>query len=699
MTQKLSMVLALAAATMFISACAEESDSNNSSTPSCTNDAVQCSAAGVPQKCVDGAWVDQTACATGQTCSNGTCSASGTPQQPGAACQNNQKKCDEKGVPMLCTAGQWKAQNACAAGTTCKDGECVNGGGSGTDTKCTNNEKKCDEKGIPMLCINNAWTAQNACESGKTCNNGECVGGGGQEDTKCQNDDKKCDEKGVPMLCVNNAWTAQNACETGKICKDGECKDASDADKCEGNAKKCSESGIPVHCINNLWTVQNACENGKTCKDGDCVGGGEDTKCENDEKKCDEKGVPMLCVNNVWTAQAACENGKTCNDGDCVGGGEANKCKNDEKKCDEKGIPMLCVNNVWTAQAACEDGKTCNEGDCVGGGEADKCKNDEKKCDEKGVPMLCVNNTWTAQKACESGKACKDGDCIGGSSSKCANGTTELNGICVNNEMNAAKANTECKKEWYDLEFCDAQKNAVGCIPEDDYYKDLERYEYHQIEKMPNKNDYKHYLVKSKCEDGCVNADFSSYSKDIPNVAVCKDDFNTNCKKEKESHNICSYYYDEEEDLDFGVEETYVCYPAVGGGYIGVYVADYYSDEDFEKQKFVYNECNSLECNKENTACEPYCTTDNQCKEDDEGYNYCSQELDMCVECKKDSDCTSSQNGKYCDPNYGECIECKSNSDCTSDPDAKFCFYGTCSVCAEDKDCASGKKCNLGKCE
>ncbi|MBQ9817196.1 MAG: hypothetical protein IJM59_07020, partial [Proteobacteria bacterium] len=214
MTQKLSMVLALAAATMFISACAEESDSNNSSTPSCTNDAVQCSAAGVPQKCVDGAWVDQTACATGQTCSNGTCSASGTPQQPGAACQNNQKKCDEKGVPMLCTAGQWKAQNACAAGTTCKDGECVNGGGSGTDTKCTNNEKKCDEKGVPMLCINNAWTAQNACESGKTCNNGECVGGG--EADKCKNDEKKCDEKGVPMLCVNNTWTAQKACEDGK---------------------------------------------------------------------------------------------------------------------------------------------------------------------------------------------------------------------------------------------------------------------------------------------------------------------------------------------------------------------------------------------------------------------------------------------------------------------------------------------------
>ncbi len=524
MTQKLSMFLALAAATMLITACDDDSDSGNSSTTNCTNDAVQCSDAGVPQKCVNGAWVDQSACATGQTCSNGACSASGTPQQPGASCQGNQKKCDEKGVPMVCNSGVWTAQAACAAGKTCKDGACVDGSG--------------------------------------------------------------------------------------------------DADK-----------------------------------------------CENDKKKCDESGVPMLCVNNVWTAQTACAAGKTCKDGACVdGGGDADKCENKKKKCDESGVPMLCVNNVWTAQTACKSEEICKDGEC----KKPACKEDEKGCDENGIPRICLDGEWEILPACAVGKSCKAGDCVKGSTdTKCAKGTTALNGLCVNDAMNAAKDGDECDKSWINAEFCDANQKAVYCDMEQKYWDDLEKFEEGKSKTLPDPSNYKIVVYKTKCDNGCTNADISSYMEATYYSATCKDDINTKCTKEKDILTVC----DEYEEDDYAETTVYACYPAADGGLIGVRVTEYYSEEDIYELDTVPGECFSGFCNEDLTACEPYCTKDSECKEAGEGYDYCSLELDMCVECKEDKHCASSKKGKYCYVEFGECAECLEDKHCGS---GKSCKYGTC---------------------
>ena len=209
-------------------------------------------------------------------------------------------------------------------------------------------------------------------------------------------------------------------------------------------------------------------------------------------------------------------------------------------------------------------------------------------------------------------------------------------------------------------------------VYEDKYWDDLDKYFSNQLSTPPDPDNYKVVVTKDKCKNSCVNADLSSYYKKSYYSAICKDDYNTKCKKANDIFGICEEY----EDEDYAETYVYACYPTVDGGFIGIDVEYYYEDEDIEKLSILPGECNSGMCNNTSSACEPVCSSDNDCK--DSEYPYCSKDLDDCVECKDNSQCASSEKGKLCSIYFGECTECN-----------------------EDKDCASGKKCNIlqGKCE
>jgi len=221
---KLSMIAAMAIA---VTACGDDKDNSKK----CTNGAKQCSTAGIPELCVDGAWKAQTACTGGQTCNAGVCTGGG------GTCTNGAKQCTAAGLPQLCVEGAWADQTACAADQTCDAGECKGGG----STTCTNGAKQCTAAGLPQLCVEGAWADQTACAADQTCDAGECKGGGS---TTCTNNAKQCSASGVPQLCVSGAWADQAACSGGQTCAAGACTGGT-------VGASCDEKSFEESCIGN----------------------------------------------------------------------------------------------------------------------------------------------------------------------------------------------------------------------------------------------------------------------------------------------------------------------------------------------------------------------------------------------------------------------------------------------------------------
>lgn len=115
-------------------------------------------------------WVDDsTKCASGQTCSNGTCTASCTPKTCSSLGYTCGSASDGCGKTLSC--------GSCATGQTCTSGKCV----SGCTNECaTSGAKQCSGAGY-RTCGNydsdscREWSSVTNCASGKTCSNGTCV--------------------------------------------------------------------------------------------------------------------------------------------------------------------------------------------------------------------------------------------------------------------------------------------------------------------------------------------------------------------------------------------------------------------------------------------------------------------------------------------------------------------------------------------
>lgn len=93
----------------------------------------------------------------------------------------------------------------------------------------------------------------------------------------------------------------------------------------------------------------------------------------------------------------------------------------------------------------------------------------------------------------------------------------------------------------------------------------------------------------------------------------------------------------------------------------------------------------------EQPACEPAC----------QGGLHCNLELQQCVQCTIDDDCSARTNAPYCE-GFG-CVQCRGDQDCDSNS-GRTCRSGACVECVVDADCDRGFEpfethvCELGAC-
>ena len=319
MNKRLTLILALGSMTTML-ACADETTSDKS----CIADATQCSESGIPQKCVDGEWVDQAACTGTQKCNKGVCSEPGS----SGTCFEGAKQCSPQGMPQACSNGTWVDQAACPGDKKCQDGNCI----IIPPQTCATGAKQCKDLQTPQTCDpnTNKWVDQDACGSSEKCLKGSCVD---KDTAECQGKAKKCDNNGVPVTCENQMWVTGDACGEGMKCLNGDCVDES-TPECKIDRKKCSESGVPMICENNAWVTQDPCGSSEKCVKGEC----KDNSSQKDY--CD--GV-------------TCDNESTCINGVCVLDafivmGVGKECTNDSfgEYCDNDGNAVLCVRDPET---------------------------------------------------------------------------------------------------------------------------------------------------------------------------------------------------------------------------------------------------------------------------------------------------------------------------------------------------------------
>ena len=203
----------------------------------CTENAMQCSAAGVPQKCVGNKWVDQKPCGKTQTCKGaGNCENNNT-----TVCTENDMQCSETGVPQKCVGNKWVDQSPCGTNQTCKGKGSCEDNNTNTKTSCGPN----DEAICQLRDDGHIWAV--------ACFDGSPVDDDFNED---------CTAQGLPCSIVqvrDNFGTydeAQCACT-----KDTDCSGSTPY--CDTGSKACVECKKESHCSGKPGT---------TCKSGVCSG-------------------------------------------------------------------------------------------------------------------------------------------------------------------------------------------------------------------------------------------------------------------------------------------------------------------------------------------------------------------------------------------------------------------------------------------
>ena len=174
--------------------------------PMCTEGMKQCSSVGVPQICLQGTWVDQTACVNGNVCENGAC----VPALGNDDCVNDSIRC-AAGIPQKCIQQVWVNQPACGMDQVCRQGICI------SNQTCVMGQTQCSG-GIPQTCVNGVWISRAGCGDGYTCVSGKC-----QPVAGCQEGSPKCGTNDRPYECIGGQWVEQAACPEHSKCTSGQC--------------------------------------------------------------------------------------------------------------------------------------------------------------------------------------------------------------------------------------------------------------------------------------------------------------------------------------------------------------------------------------------------------------------------------------------------------------------------------------------
>ena len=545
-------------------------DKKSSNEPQCVDEGKRCNQ-GTPQKCIDGTWVDQDACGDDQKCSKGDCiekppSTTTTTPTPNT-CEGDDVRCSYSGVPQKCIEGEWADQTECQNEERCVEGRCV---------ICTEGAKQCSPAGLPQVCTDGHWVDKAACDGDKQCSGGDCIE---VKVANCLDNTTRCSTSGVPQKCVDGDWVNQTACDSDKECKgNGNCV-LKDQPECGGKAKQCSDIGIPQVCDNGHWKNGTACDSQHKCYQGDCIEK-DIPECSGTERQCSSSGVPQYCDNGKWKNDSACREGWACyNDvGTCLPSYVA-ECSA-ERKCIDDEFASVCVDYIWSfPPLECEEGTKCIDGYCVPE-ETNECESGRRKCINRGSSVICDNGKWVKSNCGESEvcinnecvdvwnyKECQESEtaCDGARHKYCLSGIwhthlCEANQRCLNGKCedysvpdctNGQKRCTEsgfpeiCKNNRWELAdtFCNGNLERCyegNCIPSCDASKcklqggkdyvgdncvknDLSAYVCGCQEDTDCKDKYKcDKQIKTCVPENTVNTDFSLY---IPSTGSC-DKFN-----------------------------------------------------------------------------------------------------------------------------------------------------------------------------
>jgi hypothetical protein len=274
-------------------------------------------------------------------------------------CQSDTKRCNGKGMPELCAAGedgclQWQAQPACAEGFACLCG----------DTP----DATCSDGAEPCQCVSQCGPCGPGCSDFQDCELLEGIGTCQWNcDAVCQG---KCDDGGTDGACVCGDCDDDNVCT---------------ADGCNPETDLCE---IDPAAMDGTFCDADAdgCTEGDHCQDGQCMVG-QVVACSDLDGNC----LVGHCLSNApdtysCVAQAApvgtpcddgdfCNTGEQCDDAGNCAGGKPNTCGLDAEACQEvvcNPFTQKCKVEALPDGALCDDEELCtqldlcNAGSCVG---------------------------------------------------------------------------------------------------------------------------------------------------------------------------------------------------------------------------------------------------------------------------------------------------------------------------------------------
>ncbi len=303
-------VLALFLTSLLCFGCADSGDGT------CQMPQNRCSAAGIPQICMNGLWLDQAPCGANSVCNAGICTAAPCTgpgcQTPPALCTDNSRQCSQTGVPQICTAGQWFDMPPCTVNQICSNGLCTdatctgpNCNPSGPVTVCNDGQKQCVQN-IPQVCAAGSWTSLTPCSATQDCLDGVCIDKPCTDPScmtpppVCTDNAVQCSAAGIPQLCITGQWIDKTPCSNGQTCINGACETTSTDPTCNANACQTAAHYYGNACITTSGNTQTCgCLTDKDCNST--------YACNKDENICE-----LICSDAICAAQTTKYEGNLC---------------------------------------------------------------------------------------------------------------------------------------------------------------------------------------------------------------------------------------------------------------------------------------------------------------------------------------------------------------------------------------------------
>ncbi len=412
----------------------------------CTNlrfDNASCGACGVP--CPAGAY-----CRDGR-CSDPGSTEPGSPV-PAPTCRQPFKLCTDPFGGTHCTDLATDVRNcggcdiACGAGTRCLAGQCVTGEKPPEPT-CPPPTSTCLGLQSEILCVDLARNPDNCgacgtgCAAGSFCKEGQCVAGTAPPPT-CYKPMVTCKVE-TRVYCADtfrdpgNCGACGMTCPAGNYCGDGRCQSgAPPPPVCEEPRLSCKGPRDEPYCTDpfrdptNCGTCGKACPLGSYCALGQCAGGAPPPPtCEKPNVICmDTRGGsscsdPQRDPRNCGACGTICTAGTSCIEGRCQEGAPPPPvCEQPLTLCqDAAGGPGFCTlllrdpRNCGECRNACQEGLVCTDGRCVDA--TTVCEKPLASCLDPAGKPICTDplhdrrHCGGCNKACADTEACVEGKC------------------------------------------------------------------------------------------------------------------------------------------------------------------------------------------------------------------------------------------------------------------------------------------------